>query len=127
MTSEADRIRDLIPFVHVGDLDRSVSFYEKLGFKVTDTHEHEGERDWVALESGTARLMLARASAPIGPRQQAVFFYLYSHDLHALRDRLLAEGLGPKEIRDGSPGPRQEMGIADPDGYCLMIAQIDEE
>jgi catechol 2,3-dioxygenase-like lactoylglutathione lyase family enzyme len=125
--TNADRTRDLIPFVHVSELDRSVSFYEKLGFTVTDTHEHEGELDWVALESGTARLMLARASAPIDPRQQAVLFYLYSQDLHALRDRLLAQGLHPREIRDGTPGPRQEIGIADPDGYCLMVAQIDEE
>jgi len=26
---------------------------------------------------------------------------------------------------DGSPGPREEMRVTDPDGYVLMIAQID--
>ena len=111
----------------MGDLDRSVSFYAKLGFAVTDTHKNNGGLDWVGLESGTARLMLGRASAPIDPRQQAVLFYLYSDDLHGLREWLVSQGQRPGEIRDGSPGPRQEMGIADPDGYCLMIAQIEGE
>jgi hypothetical protein len=32
-------------------------------------------------------------------------------------------GVAVGEIVDGSPGPAQEMGLADPDGYCLMIAQ----
>jgi hypothetical protein len=29
------------------------------------------------------------------------------------------------EIEDGSPGPRQEMRVTDPDGYVLMVAQIE--
>ncbi len=31
------------------------------------------------------------------------------------------------EIVDGSPGPRQEMQVADPDGYVLMVAQIEPQ
>jgi len=55
---EADRVSDLIPFVHVGDLGRSVAFYERLGFSVKATHEHAGQLDWAALEAGSAQLML---------------------------------------------------------------------
>jgi hypothetical protein len=118
-------ISDLIPFVQVKDPDRSAGFYEGLGFRVTDTHHHAGELDWVALESGQAKLMLARASRPIARQEQAVLFYLYSEDLAGLRERLLGAGLTVGEIVDGSPGPRQEMSLTDPDGYCLMVAQID--
>lgn len=96
-----------------------------LGFSVEDTHEHEGEVDWVSLQSSSARLMLANANAPINRHEQAVLFYLYADDLRALRDRLVAAGVAAGEMVDGKPGPSEEMGLSDPDGYCLMIAQID--
>jgi len=28
-------------------------------------------------------------------------------------------------IVDGSPGPKREMTVLDPDGYCLMVAETD--
>jgi catechol 2,3-dioxygenase-like lactoylglutathione lyase family enzyme len=117
------RVNDLIPFVHVSDLPRSIAFYELLGFEVGDTYEVDGELRWVALQHAHARIMLELASAPIDPRQQAVLFYLYADDLDWLRDRLLAHGLRVGPIRDGSPGPEREVRISDPDGYCLMIAE----
>jgi catechol 2,3-dioxygenase-like lactoylglutathione lyase family enzyme len=121
----SERVRDLIPFVHVADVQGSIEFYEKLGFRVRDTHEHDGRLDWAAVESGKAQLTLARASTSIQPDQQAILFYVYSDDLAALRERLVGEGIAVSEIRDGTPGPRQEIGLSDPDGYCLMIAQIE--
>jgi hypothetical protein len=122
MSARPDRVDRLIPFVHVADVQRSIDFYELLGFGVRDTYEHDGRLDWAALTSVQAQLMLARASAPVDPRQQAVLFYLYAADLDGLRDHLLASGVHVGEIVDGSPGPEREMRLADPDGYCLMIA-----
>jgi hypothetical protein len=29
-----DRVSDLVPFVHVADVDRSVAIYERLGFEM---------------------------------------------------------------------------------------------
>jgi hypothetical protein len=116
-------VRNLIPFVHVAGVARSIAFYELLGFEVKDTYEHDGRLDWAALESGRGELMLARASRSIDRSQQAVLFYLYSDDLPGLRDHLLANAVAVGEIVDGSPGPEREMGVADPDGWCLMIAQ----
>lgn len=118
-------MRDLIPFVHVADVARSIAFYELLGFELKDTYEHDGRLDWAALESGDAQLMLARASAPIERDRQAVLFYLYADDLAPLRDRLLVNGIPVRAIVDGSPGPAREMGLADPDGWCLMVAEIE--
>jgi uncharacterized glyoxalase superfamily protein PhnB len=121
----AERVRDLIPFVHVTDVARAIAFYERLGFVVKDTYEHDGRLDWAALESRDAQLMLAHANAPIKRDKQAVLFYLYADDRAALRDQLLAVGVTVGEIRDGSPGPAREMGLADPDGWCLMVAEIE--
>src|SRR3954449_7018195 len=114
-----ERVRNLIPFVHVSDVARSIAFYELLGFELKDTYEDDGRLDWAALDSRDAQLMLARASHAIERDKQAVLFYLYADDLETLREHLLAAGLAVGEIRDGSPGPAREMGIADPDGWCL--------
>ncbi len=62
---------------------------------------------------------------PIDQRGQGVLFYLYSRDLAALREQLLADGIDAGEIVDGTPGPRQELQLADPDGYVLMVAEIE--
>lgn len=118
-------VRDLIAFVHVADEERSIAFYELLGLAVTDTHGVEGRLDWAALEAPAAKLMLARADEPIHRAQQGVVFYLYARDLRSLQQHLRAHGVRVGAIVDGSPGPEQEMRLRDPDGYVLMIAQIE--
>jgi hypothetical protein len=117
----------LVPFVHVGDVERSVGFYRHLGFAPVDTFEPGGVLHWASLRSERAAIMLASAGEPIEHRAQAVLFYLYTDDLAGLRDRLVVAGLAPGEIVDGTPGPTQEMRVADPDGYVLMIAQIEAD
>ena len=121
----AERVTGLIPFVQVRDVDRSVAFYELLGFEVTDTYVHEGKLDFAALQSGSARTMLVRAAGTIDPRQQKVRFYLYAQDLDALRAHLIGNGIGAGPIVDGTPGPKRELTLRDPDGYCLIIAELD--
>ncbi len=118
-------VTGLVPFVHVADMQRSVAFYRLLGFVVRDTYEPDGELAWAWLATDGAALMLARADEPIEPRAQALLSYLYAPDLVALRDHLVAERIrpAPGEIVGGSPGPRREMGVTDPDGYCLVIGQ----
>jgi hypothetical protein len=109
----------------VEDVQRSVDFYEKLGFEVRNTY-HRGERFvWAMLISGEAQLMVALASEPIDSGVQAVLFYLYLEDvegLKRLREDLLGEGLGVGEIAEGNPAPSYQMRMSDPDGYCLMVA-----
>jgi catechol 2,3-dioxygenase-like lactoylglutathione lyase family enzyme len=62
-----DRVSDLVPFLQVADVDRSVAFYELLGFEM----------------------------------------------LH--------------EFAPDGPGPDRQMRVDDPDGYCLMVAEIEGE
>jgi len=123
--SAAARVTRLVPFVLVADVGRSVAFYRLLGFEVTATYEPHGRLSWASLDSGGAELMLARSDSPIDPASQSILFYLYAPDLVGLRDHLVSQGLTPGEIVDGTPGPALEMRLDDPDGYCLMIAQID--
>ena len=120
------RVTGLVPFVHVDDVERSIAFYQHLGFIVTSVYKYRERAVWAALQSEGAELMLTRDGDSIDPAGQGVLFYLYSPDLAALRVQLLASsGINAGEIEDGTPGPRQEMKVTDPDGYVLMVAQIE--
>ncbi len=56
--------------------------------------------------------------------KQALLFYLVVENLAAPRDHPEANGVPVGEIRDGSPGPPRDIGCSDPDGWCLMVAEI---
>ncbi len=122
----ARRVSSLVPFIHVTDVKRSADFYRLLGFDVRDTYQHGDHLNWAWLQSHDAALMLARGEEPVDAREEAVLFYLYARDLAPLRDHLVTQGVLAGEILDGTPGPRHEMRVIDPDGYCLMIAQIED-
>jgi catechol 2,3-dioxygenase-like lactoylglutathione lyase family enzyme len=125
MHSPEHQINRLVPFVRVVDVEASVAFYRHLGFTVQETAKYKDRLSWASLQSGDAEIMFEGTYGPSDPDHQRVQFYLYSHDLAALRDQLLAAGIDASEINDGSPGPREEIRVTDPDGYVLMIAQID--
>jgi hypothetical protein len=120
---EPDRVSDLIPLLHVADVERSIAFYEQFGLEVDDTYNQDGRPVWASMKSGSAALMLAEAPEPIQPSGSRHF--LYAEDLAGLRQRLIEAGWEPPEIEDGTPGPKQEMSLCDPDRHVLTIAQID--
>lgn len=133
------------PMVHVADIDRSVAFYAMLGFHCDSRFSSEdGITRWADLRSHRAQMMFARASAPVDSSQQAVLFYLYSLDVQGLRTFLLEHGVpdaGPppaEGIESPPPNgeavfeivprfymPAGELRIHDPDGYCLLVGQLD--
>src|SRR5262249_39655152 len=119
------RVDRLIPFVHVEDVERSIGFYYHLGFIVASVYKYRGRPVWAELQSEGAELMVSTDGDSIDPGGQGVLFYLYSSNLGALREQMLAEGIDVGEIRDGTPGPREEMRVTDPDGYVLMVAQVE--
>jgi ketosteroid isomerase-like protein len=119
----AQRVTGLIPFVHVKDVQRSIGFYHHLGFTLASVYKYKGTPVWAELESERAQLMVSTDGDPVDPAGQGILFYLYSSDLAALRDQLLEAGVDAGPIEDGTPGPRHELKLTDPDGYVLMIAQ----
>jgi hypothetical protein len=121
----ARRVNRLVPFVHVEDVEHSIAFYYHLGFTVASVYRYRERPVWASLISDGAELMVTTDGQPIDPDGQGILFYLYSDDLPALRQQLLAAGIDAGEIVDGTPGPDQELRLTDPDGYVLMVAQID--
>ena len=116
-------IRNLVPMVQVADVVRSISFYERLGFQVENTHAVPGESapSWAWLERGEAKLMLARAESPIDRERQGVLFYLYYPDVSETKRELEGAGIESGAIEYPFYAPKGEFQVIDPDGYCLMI------
>lgn len=114
-------IVDLLPYLHVADVERSLVFYALLGFEVHARVVDDEGVAWARLHSHGAGLMVARADAPFDPGAQAVLLYLYAQNLEATRDRLIAAGLAPGPIEAQAAAPRR-MRLDDPDGYGLLIA-----
>jgi catechol 2,3-dioxygenase-like lactoylglutathione lyase family enzyme len=109
----------LVPMAFVADVARSVAFYQKLGFEVCNRIEDQ----WAMMESAEARVMFSRASEPVDATQQAVLFYLYTRDVKALRQGLLAKGVAVSEIKHPDYMEEGEVRVEDPDGYVLLIGQ----
>jgi glyoxalase/bleomycin resistance protein/dioxygenase superfamily protein len=120
-----ERVSGLVPFVHVENVERSIAFYYHLGFIVASVYKYRGTSVWAELHSEGAELMVSTDGDSIDPAGQGVMFYLYSDNLAALREQLLADRIHVGEIVDGTPGPPQEMRLTDPDGYVLMVAQLE--
>jgi catechol 2,3-dioxygenase-like lactoylglutathione lyase family enzyme len=117
------RVRSQVPMLFAADLRRTISFYEKLGFRAANQVEGEGGvLQWVWLEADGASLMFARASDPIDPQAQAALLYLYASDVAAMRTHLLAQGVAAGEIATPFWAPRGEFRLTDPDGWCVMIS-----
>jgi catechol 2,3-dioxygenase-like lactoylglutathione lyase family enzyme len=119
---------DLVPFVHVTDVARSIRFYEALGFSVIKRHERDGRLEFAGMEATqSAKIMLARVDHVPGRESARGFLYLYTPDLDAFRERLIGSGLDPGEIEDGpGPGPNRQLCVRDPDGHGHMVAELFE-
>src|ERR1700761_8667879 len=116
----------VVPMAHVADVVRSVGFYEKLGFRVENTHSTEGVLRWASLElNGSVRLMLTRSSREMNPGVQDVLFYLYARNVTEYREQLKAQGITVGELKFPFYSPRGEFRVSDPDGYDLFIAHAD--
>jgi uncharacterized glyoxalase superfamily protein PhnB len=114
----------LIPMAFVADVQRSIDFYALFGLALRNTFKNpQGKLAWAHVQCEGAELMFSLASDPVVPSQQAVLFYLYSPDLVALREHLLAHGVKASAITYPHYMAKGETRVDDPDGYCLLIGQ----
>lgn len=117
-------VHAVMPYVHVIDVERSIDFYRLFGFEVVSRWPYDGNPGAAFMESGTARMLLAPASAPIDPAAQATLFYMYVADVVALRRKLMSVGITVTDVTYPDYMPKGEIGVVDPDGYCVLIGQL---
>jgi catechol 2,3-dioxygenase-like lactoylglutathione lyase family enzyme len=125
------RVTALWAYAHVADVRRSIDFYAQLGLEPRDVIEEEGTIMWAFVASSAdpdqawARLMLARADEPVDPRAQAVLFYCWTDDVTSLHAELKRKGNDVGEITHPDYMPAGEFRLADPDGYVLLVGQLE--
>jgi catechol 2,3-dioxygenase-like lactoylglutathione lyase family enzyme len=124
-------IVDLVPFILVSDVARSIAFYEALGFREIKRHESKGRLEFAGMEaSSAAKLMLARVDeVPTWDPDESSpgFLYLYTQDIEAFRRQLQRRGIEPGEIEEGpGPAPSRQLCVRDPDGHGHMVAELFE-
>jgi catechol 2,3-dioxygenase-like lactoylglutathione lyase family enzyme len=110
------------PMLHVAEIEKSIRFYELLGFTTIDT-EGCSPLGWARLhcDDGSA-LMFLRAEHPVDASAQALILYMYTPDLSGLREKLLASGIKVPPINYPEYMPSGKINLADPDGYQMEIA-----
>ena len=118
----------MTPMAHVADVARSVEWYAKLGFVAEHVWTPEGRAmQWAHLRNGGAQLMLVRSDRPMNPGAQDVLFYLYAEGVAAYREKLIAEGLQPSALSYPPYAQHGEFRMDDPDGYCLLVGDTEQQ
>ncbi|HSJ15495.1 MAG TPA: VOC family protein [Longimicrobiales bacterium] len=113
------------PMLHVDSIERSIAFYELLGFTTIDT-DRARPLGWARLHCEGGALMFLRAETPPDPAAQSILLYMYTDDLAGLREHLLGSGFEPPPIHYPEYMPSGELFLRDPDGYGVGIAHWGE-
>jgi catechol 2,3-dioxygenase-like lactoylglutathione lyase family enzyme len=109
------------PMLHVRDMQASMRFYGLLGFELVDRMGDDGHIGWARMhcEGAAVMFLLAEVDAP-SPAHEVLFF-MYTPDLPALRERLLAAGVEAPAIAYPDYSPSGSLDLHDPDGYLVSI------
>jgi catechol 2,3-dioxygenase-like lactoylglutathione lyase family enzyme len=113
--------------LHVADVERSLRFYQLLGFEAVDVEGAAGcPLAWARMrtEDGSALMFLCgeEGHRP-DPEQQGILLVLYTAGLPALREQLVAAGVKPSPIEHPPWMPSGHIFLRDPDGYGVGINQ----
>jgi catechol 2,3-dioxygenase-like lactoylglutathione lyase family enzyme len=115
------------PILHAADISRSMQFYRLLGFETVDTDGEDGNLGWARMHCEGGALMFLAAEEPAGPAHPSVMLYLYTPDLPALREHLLANGVEVPPIGKPPYMPSGEICLRDPDGNTVLVGHWGEK
>jgi uncharacterized glyoxalase superfamily protein PhnB len=125
-TRDAVRIRAIVPSLTVDDLQKSIGFYEALGFAVEERWEDKGTLLGVMMRVGDAQIGLNQddwkkgrdRTKGIGVR---VSFSATRADVDELATRLKSAGATLKSEPHDTEWNSRAFEVADPSGYLLTI------
>jgi hypothetical protein len=109
--------------LHVADVRRSITFYRLLGLELRDYEGDPTCPGWARMHSEGGDLMFFLAETPMEGSRQAFFLYLYTDELAALREHLLANGVKVSGNPPAAYMQSGEISVPDPDGYSVFAGQ----
>src|SRR5947209_15997570 len=113
------------PMAHVKDIEKSIAFYRQLGFKLIDTDDGR-PLGWARIHCEGGAMMFLRAEHEVDASAQAVMFVMYTPDLPAFRERMIAACLTISEIKYPGYMPSGECYMKDPDGFIVQVIHWSE-
>ncbi len=124
--SSIDNLKQVVPFLHVTHMERSLRFYlDGLGFVMKNKWEPEGKVRWCWLTRGGASLMLQEYlpdRRPEGVLGNGVTLSFQCEDGVALYREFRSRGLDAKEPFVGNS--MWVTVLTDPDGYKLDFESV---
>jgi hypothetical protein len=114
------------PMLHVAEIERSIRFYELLGFATVDTDRCK-PLGWARMHCEGGAVMFLRAEEAVDGSNNGVMLCMYSPDLPGLREQLLAGGVKVPPIKYPEYMRSGEIQIADPDGYAIVVSHWGKE
>ena len=110
------------PLLHVNCIEESMHFYALLGFNAIDRMGEQGRVGWARMHCEGGAVMFLRAEEFHPPRKKfEVLFAMYTPDLPAFREHLLASGIQAPAIAYPEYMPSGSLSLVDPDGYIIDI------
>ena len=110
------------PLLHVNSVEESMRFYALLGFEAIDQMRGHGHVGWARMHCEGGAIMFLQAEEPHPPKKKfEVLFAMYTPDLAAFREHLLASGVQAPAIAYPEYMPSGSLSVVDPDGYIIDI------
>src|SRR5690348_9655249 len=113
-------MKAVVALLHVADVQRSIEFYQKLGFELGNEplRNEQGAKIFAWLHRGQrAQIMVTLTGRPLCSDAQDVMFYLYVDDLNAYREAVISRGITAGDMQYPFWNRNGEFRIDDPDGW----------
>jgi catechol 2,3-dioxygenase-like lactoylglutathione lyase family enzyme len=110
--------------LQVADVARSIRFYELLGFEIADTEGPATCPGRARMDCEGGALMFLLAEEPVDASAQSILLAMYTPDLPALREHLLAHAVKVPAITYPEYMPSGQITLKDPDGYIVGITGV---
>jgi len=114
----------VVALLNVSDPERSIIFYEKLGFELGNDPLKNGQglSTFAWMHHGdAAQIMLTRGRGPLSAEARGIMFYLYVTDMPAFRAQVISRGVAVGEVTHPFWSPDGEFRVDDPDGWTWMV------
>lgn len=114
----------LVPALLVLDMEETLDFYRRLGFRLTGCHPDQSNPSWAEVQRDSVVLQF-HTEPPSGTPPSPVCsgtFYLFPESVAALASELqdrVAFAWGPEMMEYGM----HEFGVQDPNGYYLAFTE----
>lgn len=119
----------LIPNIFVSDINKTIEFYNKLGFKVTMSVPQEGDFNWVMMTCGSVSIMFQTFKSLDNELPQisrdnggSLLLYIKIKDVVAFFNKISNDVIVLKGLEKTFYGAT-EFSIIDLNGYILTFAE----